>query len=100
MDYGQLFIVYGPVANPCKYVLSVLSTHCNFEGFLERALRDRFVCGLRKGGRGNSGHGVISDTRVLFRCRTVGSPMVRSREFICTMTSTSAVESGLKTTTW
>ena len=31
---------------------------------------------------------------------TVGSPMVRSREFICTMTSTSAVESGLKTTTW
>ena len=26
MDYGQLFIVYGPVANPCKYVLSVFNT--------------------------------------------------------------------------
>ena len=27
--------------------LRKLATHCNFEGYLEEALRDRFVCGLR-----------------------------------------------------
>lgn len=27
--------------------LRCLSTHCKFEGFLDEALRDRLVCGLR-----------------------------------------------------
>ena len=37
----------GETVTEYEAALQNLATHCEFEGYLEQALRDRFVCGIR-----------------------------------------------------